>query len=65
MTQIGYARVSSIGQSLDVQLEKLKHCYKTYQEKKSATAKRENLEASWFSTRNDGLKYNYNEEMFA
>jgi len=45
MTQIGYARVSSIGQSLDVQLEKLKYCYKTYQEKKSATVKRESLEA--------------------
>jgi len=44
MTQIGYARVSSIGQSLDVQLEKLKYCYKTYQDKKSATVKRESLE---------------------
>lgn len=35
MAQIGYARVSSTGQSLDVQLEKLKDCDKIYQEKKS------------------------------
>jgi DNA invertase Pin-like site-specific DNA recombinase len=32
---IGYARVSSIGQSLDVQLDKLKHCDRIYQEKVS------------------------------
>lgn len=36
MALVGYARVSSIGQSLDVQLEKLKHCNKIFQEKKSA-----------------------------
>jgi DNA invertase Pin-like site-specific DNA recombinase len=30
---IGYARVSSIGQSLDVQLDKLQHCHKIFQEK--------------------------------
>ena len=36
MTQIGYARVSSIGQNLDTQLEKLKPCDKIFQEKKSA-----------------------------
>src|SRR5918992_2397545 len=35
MARIGYARVSSIGQSLEVQLDKLKHCDKLYQEKKS------------------------------
>ena len=35
MSKIGYGRVSSTGQSLDVQLEKLKHCSKIYQEKKS------------------------------
>jgi DNA invertase Pin-like site-specific DNA recombinase len=35
MALVGYARVSSIGQSLDVQLDKLKHCDKIYQEKKS------------------------------
>ena len=44
MTLIGYARVSSTGHTLDVQLEKLKHCYKVYQEKKNTTAKRESLE---------------------
>lgn len=36
MPLVGYARVSSVGQSLDVQLEKLKHCNKIFQEKKSA-----------------------------
>jgi len=39
MSVIGYARVSSIGQSLDVQLEKLNSfgCDKVYQEKVSGT----------------------------
>ena len=32
---IGYARVSSIGQSLEVQLDKLKDCDKVFQEKRS------------------------------
>jgi len=46
MTLLGYARVSSVGQSLDVQLDKLKHCDKIYQEKKSgASGKRTRLEA--------------------
>jgi DNA invertase Pin-like site-specific DNA recombinase len=35
MALVGYARVSSVGQSLDVQLDKLQHCDKIYQEKKS------------------------------
>ncbi len=37
MEKIGYARVSSTGQSLDVQLEKLNHvgCQRIYQEKRS------------------------------
>lgn len=38
MQKIGYARVSSTGQSLDVQLEKLKECHKLFQEKKSGTS---------------------------
>jgi len=37
MALVGYARVSSVGQSLDVQLDKLKHCDKLFQEKESAT----------------------------
>lgn len=40
MALVGYARVSSIGQSLDVQLDKLKHCKKIFQEKKSAAGGR-------------------------
>ena len=36
MALIGYARVSLVGQSLDVQLDKLKSCQKIFQEKKSA-----------------------------
>jgi DNA invertase Pin-like site-specific DNA recombinase len=35
MATIGYARVSSVGQSLDVQLEKLKACDKVFKEKRS------------------------------
>jgi DNA invertase Pin-like site-specific DNA recombinase len=38
MALVGYARVSSVGQSLDVQLDKLQHCDKIYQEKKSGTS---------------------------
>ena len=37
MAKIGYARVSTVGQSLDVQLDKLKDCEKTFQEKLSGT----------------------------
>lgn len=36
MSLVGYARVSSVGQSLDVQLDKLRNCRKIFQEKKSA-----------------------------
>lgn len=44
MATVGYARVSSTGQSLDVQLEKLKDCDKLFQEKKSGrTDNREQL----------------------
>ncbi len=46
MALIGYARVSSVGQSLDVQIDKLKYCDKIYQEKKSgASGKNPKLEA--------------------
>lgn len=37
MALVGYARVSSVGQSLEVQLEKLGHCDKLFQEKASGT----------------------------
>jgi DNA invertase Pin-like site-specific DNA recombinase len=37
MALVGYARVSSVGQSLDVQLAKLAHCERIYQEKCSGT----------------------------
>lgn len=35
MATVGYARVSSVGQSLDVQLEKLKTCDRVFKEKRS------------------------------
>jgi DNA invertase Pin-like site-specific DNA recombinase len=38
MAEIGYAWVSSIGQKLEVRLEKLKHCSKIFQEKRSGTS---------------------------
>ena len=38
MAIVGYARVSSVGQSLDVQLDKLGHCDKIFQEKKSGSS---------------------------
>ena|SRR5215207_10032245 len=40
MALVGYARVSSIGQSLNIQLDKLKHCRKIFQEKKSGTSQK-------------------------
>lgn len=46
MALIGYARVSSVGQTLDVQLSKLKDCDKIFQEKKSgSSSKRARLDA--------------------
>jgi len=46
MTRIDYARVNAVGQSLEVQLEKLKQCDKIYQQKRSgARGKRPRLEA--------------------
>ena len=39
MAMVGYARVSSIGQSLDVQRDKLKECQKIYEEKRSGTTR--------------------------
>ena len=45
MSRIGYARVSSYGQSLDVQLERLAGCDRVFREKESArTDKREQLQ---------------------
>jgi len=38
METVGYARVSSTGQSLDVQLEKLQDCDRIFQEKRSGTS---------------------------
>ena len=38
MSVVGYARVSSIGQSLEVQQSKLSHCDKIFKEKRSGTA---------------------------
>ena len=37
MAKVGYARVSSVGQSLDVQREKLNNCDKISEEKRSGT----------------------------
>ena len=37
MAKVGYARVSSVGQSLDVQREKLSLCEKLFEEKRSGT----------------------------
>src|SRR5689334_22812364 len=46
MARIGYARVSSVGQSLDIQLERLKDCEKIFQETASASSnKRPRLQA--------------------
>jgi DNA invertase Pin-like site-specific DNA recombinase len=46
MANVGYARVSSVGQTLDVQLDKLKHCDKIFQEKRSgASSKRPRLKS--------------------
>lgn len=36
MSLIGYARVSSLGQNLDIQLEKLEYCEKRYFRKRKA-----------------------------
>ena len=38
MSVVGYARVSSVGQSLDVQLDKLKDCDKLFKEKRTGTS---------------------------
>ena len=46
MALVGYARVSSVGQSLEVQLDKLKHCNKIFKEKVGgASGKRSQLSA--------------------
>jgi DNA invertase Pin-like site-specific DNA recombinase len=38
VARVGYARVSSVGQSLEVQRDKLKDCDRIYQEKKSGAS---------------------------
>ena len=38
MAVVGYARVSSVGQRLDVQVAKLQHCDKLFQEHTSGSA---------------------------
>ncbi|ABW32182.1 resolvase, N-terminal domain truncation (plasmid) [Acaryochloris marina MBIC11017] len=38
MARVGYARVSSVGQSLNVQLDKLRDCDKIFQEKRSGVS---------------------------
>ena len=38
MAMVGYARVSSAGQTLDVQLDKLKTCDKVFKERKTGTS---------------------------
>jgi len=38
MALVGYARVSSVGQRLDVQVEKRQHCDKLFQEHTSGLA---------------------------
>ena len=38
MALVGYARVSSVDQTLDVQLDKLGHCDRLFQEKQSAVS---------------------------
>lgn len=46
MARIGYARVSSTGQRLEVQRDKLAHCDKIFEEKQSGTSdKRPRLQA--------------------
>ena len=48
MALIGYARVSSVGQSLAVQHDRLQHCDKIFEEKQSGTmGKRPRLTACW------------------
>lgn len=42
MALVGYARVSSIGQSLEVQLDKLEHCDKIFQEKVTGASNKRN-----------------------
>ena len=38
MALVGYAPVSSMEQSLEVQRDKLKHCHKVFEEQKSGTS---------------------------
>ncbi len=38
MAKVGYARVSTVGQNLDVQLDRLSDCDKVFQEKKGGAS---------------------------
>jgi DNA invertase Pin-like site-specific DNA recombinase len=54
MALVGYARVSSSGQSLDVQLDKLKHCDKVYKETQSGTDRQRSQLAACLEYVRDG-----------
>jgi DNA invertase Pin-like site-specific DNA recombinase len=46
MANVGYAHVSSVGQTLDVQIDKLKYCNQIFEEKRSgASSRRPRLQA--------------------
>ena len=60
MARVGDTRVSSVGQSLDIQLEKLKDCRKIFQEKKSGTSnKRSQFKARLGYVRNEPKHFRF------
>lgn len=52
MAPVGYAQVSSVGQSLEVQLNKLKH--KVFQEKHSGISKKRSWLQAWLEYVREG-----------